>query len=96
MLPPGPLRAIALLVLLLPAAGQAQTPAREGNTWDWRHHQPTRAGVHHRERSAGVALSPSQRKALNKRVNRLGQNLLGKRPGHAASAPGDRSLEGRQ
>lgn len=73
--------AFVLLTLVVPATGRAQIPGREGNTWDWRHHQPTRAGVQRRERAAGVAQSPSQQKALNGRVKRLGKQLLGNRPG---------------
>ncbi len=86
-----PLRAVALVMLLLPAAAQAQIPAREGNTWNWRHHQPTRAGIQQRERAAGVALRPSKQRALNRRVKRLGQSLLARQPG-----PGDPPPEGRQ
>jgi len=89
---------LALLALLVPATGWAQIPAREGNTWDWRHHQPTRAGVQRRERAAGVAPSSSRQKALDGQVKQLDRQLLGHRPNGAARSPGprERPLEGPQ
>jgi len=89
---------LALLALLVPATGWAQVPAREGNTWDWRHHQPTRAGVQRRERSAGVAPSSSQQKALDGQVQQLNRQLLGHPPNGAAPSfgPRERPLEGSQ
>lgn len=75
--------AFALLMLLVPTLGWAQTPAREGNTWGWRHHQPTRAGIQRREHTSGVAPSPSQRKALDQQVERLDRRLLDKEPSAA-------------
>jgi len=89
---------LALLALLVPATGWAQIPAREGNTWDWRHHQPTRAGVQRRERAAGVAPSSARQKALDRQVKQLDRQLLGHRPNGAARSPGprERPLEGRQ
>ncbi len=52
-------RAAALAVVLLaaPAAAVAQTPApaREGDIWDWRDHQPTAAQVQQNAKAAGVA-----------------------------------------
>jgi len=73
----------ALLMLLVPTIGSAQTPAREGNTWGWRHHQPTRAGIQRREHTSGIAPSPSQRKALDQQVERLDRRLLDKEPSAA-------------
>jgi len=72
-----------LLMLLVPTIGSAQTPAREGNTWGWRHHQPTRAGIQRREHTSGIAPSPSQRKALDQQVERLDRRLLDKEPSAA-------------
>ncbi len=80
--------AFALLMSFAPVAGRAQIPTREGNTWDWRHHEPTRTNVQRRERAAGVAPSRSQRKALNSQVERLDRQLLGNRPGNAGPAAG--------
>ncbi len=80
--------AFALLMLFVLAMGRAQTPAREGNTWGWRHHQPTRTGVQRRVRAAGVAPGPSQQKALNGQVEQLDKQLLGGRPGNAVPAAG--------
>ncbi len=73
----------ALLMLLVPTIGRAQIPAREGNTWGWRHHQPTRAGLQRREHTSGIAPSPSQRKALDQQVERLDRRLLDKEPSAA-------------
>ena len=80
--------ALALLTLFAPAAGRAQIPTREGNTWDWRHHEPTRPNVQRRERAAGVAPSRSQGKALNSQVERLDLQLLGNRPSNAGPTVG--------
>jgi hypothetical protein len=50
-----------------PAPSQAKTlakteaPAREGNIWDWRAHQPTEGQVEQQEKAAGVAPTPSEK-----------------------------------
>jgi hypothetical protein len=48
------------------AVGQDRVPIREGNTWDWRHHEPAPSVVSRDERAAGVApLAAQQEKATN-------------------------------
>lgn len=79
--------AAAVLVRLLAAAAlavpffavapaAAQTVPRNGNIWDFKAHQPTRAGVRRRERRAGVAASPAQARRNAGEVHQLDQHLL--------------------
>jgi hypothetical protein len=42
------------------AFAEEQTPARTGNIWNWRDHQPTETQVERDEKAAGVAPTPSQ------------------------------------
>jgi hypothetical protein len=64
------------------AAGQpqpaAQTPAREGNTWDWRDHQPTEGQVQQNEQAAGIAPTQSQQDSAAATVDQLYRQLLNK------------------
>ncbi len=73
------LPAVALVALLAPHAAvraHAQMPTHEGNTWDWRNHQPTAAEVQQEEKAAGLALTPSRRKSAADTLERLNQELL--------------------
>ena len=64
------------------AAGQpqsaAQIPAREGNTWDWRDHQPTQGQVQQNEQAAGIAPTQSQQDSAAATVDQLYKQLLSK------------------
>jgi hypothetical protein len=47
------------------AVGQDHVPIREGNTWDWRHHEPAPSLVNRDEQAARVApLAAQQEKPL--------------------------------
>lgn len=52
------------------------TPSRQANTWDWRHHQPTEAGVEQNEQAAGVASSPARQQSSAAAVDHLDRQLL--------------------
>jgi hypothetical protein len=71
---------VALLTLARPAGAQtrpadAQTPRREANTWGWRDRQPDQTQVTRRERQAGIAPSPAQRKATARELQRIDREL---------------------
>ena len=68
--------AVILALLAAPASAIAQTPAREGNIWDWRDHQPTEAQVQSRERAEGLAPTPAQRERNAATVDQLYQQLM--------------------
>jgi hypothetical protein len=74
------IRAMALTFVLLavPAAGfaQTQTPAREGDIWDWRDHQPTEAQTQQSEQAVGIAATKSQRDSTAAAVDQLYRQLL--------------------
>ena len=59
---------------IAPAA--AESVPRNGNIWDYKAHQPTRAEVRQRERRAGVAASPAQARRNAGEVQQLDQHLL--------------------
>jgi hypothetical protein len=71
-----PTIALALALLAAPATTFAQSgvPTREGNTWDWRDHQPTEAEVLQKEKAAGLA--PSQKDSNAATVDELYQQLM--------------------
>jgi hypothetical protein len=73
-----PTAILALALLAAPAAALAQTqvPAREGNIWDWRDHQPTEAQIQQNEKAAGVAPTPSQKDSTSATVDQLYRQLL--------------------
>ncbi|MCK8787602.1 hypothetical protein M0638_24860 [Roseomonas sp. NAR14] len=83
---PGLLLALACALPPRPVAAQAN-----GNTWDWRHHQPD-AGVAARERDAGVAPAPQVDRRLDQEVERLARQLGTPQP--APAAPGTTSPPG--
>ncbi len=66
------------------AAGQPQSAAqvqtREGNTWDWRDHQPTEPQVQQDERAAGVAPTQSEQDSAAATVDQLYRQLLQNKP----------------
>jgi hypothetical protein len=51
----------ALLAAPAAAFAQSRVPARDGNVWAWRDHQPTEDDVTQKERAAGITPTPSQR-----------------------------------
>jgi hypothetical protein len=69
---------LSLALLAAPAAAFAQSgvPAREGNVWAWRDHQPTEADVSQKEKAAGIAPTPSQRDSDSGAVDELYQQLM--------------------
>jgi hypothetical protein len=66
----------ALLAAPAAAFAQAGVPAREGNVWAWRDHQPTQDDVSHKEKAAGIAPTPSQRDLDSFAVDELYQQLM--------------------
>jgi len=56
---------------------QAAVPAREGNIWGGRKHQPTEPQVQQDEQAAGVAPTPSQSHSAAAMEDRLNRQLLG-------------------
>jgi hypothetical protein len=72
-----PAAVLSFALLAAPAAGLAdQVPTREGNTWDWRDHQPTEAQVRRQEKAAGIAPTPSQSASDASTVDRLYRQLM--------------------
>jgi hypothetical protein len=69
---------LAAVLLAAPAAAvaQAPAPAREGDIWDWRDHQPTAAQVQQKAKAAGVAPTQSQRNSTTATVDHLYQQLM--------------------
>jgi hypothetical protein len=73
---------LALLTVLalggIPALAGAQdsAPTREGNTWDWRHHEPNPSVVHRDERAAGVDPSAAQQKKATDNVESLYSQIM--------------------
>jgi hypothetical protein len=72
---------IVLIVLALIAAPaladeQDNVPTREGNTWDWRHHEPNPSVVRRDEDAAGVNLSQAQEEKANGDVESLYRQLM--------------------
>jgi hypothetical protein len=80
-----PARGVAQAPAAAPASDQTRspgqpaptTPARQANTWDWRHHQPTEAHVRQKENAAGIVPSPVQRQSSTGTVDHLDRQLLG-------------------
>ena len=66
---------LALLLIASAAPALAQ-PAREGNIYDWRDHQPTEGSVQAKERAAGVAPPAAASAANGEAVDQLGKQLL--------------------
>jgi hypothetical protein len=58
------------------AFAQSSTPARVGNIWDWRDHQPTQTQTMQNEKAAGVAPSQSQIDANAAAEQQLYRQLL--------------------
>ena len=65
---------VALGCAAVPAG--AHTAAREGNTWDWRKHEPDPARVRREERRDGL-ITPQQAPRQNRKVEGLANKLLG-------------------
>jgi hypothetical protein len=76
----GTTAAILLSMAILAATAQAQ-PARNGNVWDGKSHEPAAGAVESQQRSAGVAPAPEKEKALNNEVDNTADKLLEHRPG---------------
>jgi hypothetical protein len=73
-----PIVALTFALLAAPGAAFAQSgvPAREGNVWGWRDHQPTEAEVSREEKAAGIAPMQSQRDSNAASVDELYQKLM--------------------
>jgi hypothetical protein len=67
---------VALLAAPAAAFAQTQVPAREGNIWGWRDHQPTEAQVLKNEAASGVELTSTQRHAAASTVDQLYRQLM--------------------
>ncbi|HYZ31497.1 MAG TPA: hypothetical protein VE684_04340 [Crenalkalicoccus sp.] len=84
--------ALALPIAALPGGssraqqggGSAAPPARIGNTYDWRHHDPTQAEAESLEQAQGLAPNPQQQSRDAAEVDQLYRQLMGSSP----SAPG--------
>ncbi len=81
---PTPLR--AQTTAPAPAPGAGAPPARIGNVWNGRSHQPT-AAVKGREAEAGVAAPDQQKSRQNRQLDRLGQKLIDKAQSAGAAKP---------
>jgi hypothetical protein len=73
------LRLAVWLVALAPTIAAAQTarngPARNGNVWDGKAHQPTAADVTGRERQSGIAPPDPHARAQQEDLDRMGRQL---------------------
>ncbi len=76
---------LGVVVLVIAAVALAQ-PARNGNVWDGRAHQPS-AGVNGSEAAAGVAPSDNTVQRQDRDLDTMGQKLIDKAQQGAASAP---------
>ncbi len=68
--------ALAAALLMAAPAAFAQAP-RNGDEYNGKNHQPTKAQVVGKERAAGVAPSPARAGADNRSVEQLDRQLLG-------------------
>ena len=68
----------ALALAMVPAVAVAQggIPTREGNTWDWRHHEPEPSEVHLDEQAARIAPSSGQQQQSDDEVEQLYHQLM--------------------
>src|SRR5947209_2727391 len=72
---------IALLIMLALCATPAfaeedSAPIREGNTWDWRHHEPVPSVVHRDEQAARVDPTTVQQEKATDDVESLYRQLM--------------------
>jgi hypothetical protein len=73
---------IALLAVLAAAAppgfsaAQRDVPTREGDTWDWRDHEPDPSMVRQEEKAAGITSSSPQRQKADDEVESLYKQLM--------------------
>ena len=58
------------------AAEQNQVPTREGETWNWRDHEPVPSEVQREEQAQGIALPNGQQKKENDDVESLYRQLM--------------------
>ena len=70
------MRMLVTGILLAATSAVAAPVPRNGNTYDFKHHQPTYAGVVRREHRAGVEASPAQVKRNARTVQQLDRKLL--------------------
>lgn len=83
-----PLALAAALLLPLPAPAQDQAVPREGDIWNGKAHVLPPSEIHEEEKSAGVALSPAQRRSQDEAVERLERRALqGVQEGPGAGSP---------
>ncbi len=69
---------LTVLPLGMPARAWEQTPppARNGNIWDGRAHEPVPSEVQQQERAAGIVPSPRQQQATDDELERTYWKLL--------------------
>jgi hypothetical protein len=76
---------VAVTFALVAARGlayaQSEVPDRNGNTWDWRDHQPTEAGVSRKEKAAGITPTPARSRSNSATVDELYRQLMHQPPG---------------
>jgi hypothetical protein len=65
----------AAAMLLATSYTIARSAPNDGNVWDWRDHQPTRAQTVQKEKAAGVEPTKAERKSKAITENRLDQQL---------------------
>ena len=58
------------------AAPQDGVPTRDGNTWDWRHHEPVPSAVSRKEQAAGIDTSAAQQEKTTDDVESLYRQLI--------------------
>ena len=83
---PTPLLAQTTTPAPAPGAGAGAPPARIGNVWNGKSHQPT-AAVKGREAEAGVAAPDQQKAQQNRQLDRMGQKLIDKAQNAGAAKP---------
>jgi hypothetical protein len=79
---------VLLIFPMMPGVALAQsqqTPSREGNIWGGAVHDPNPKIVGPEERAAGVAPSPHQQEKIDKKEDRLYQELMTTAPNSHAS-----------
>jgi hypothetical protein len=82
MTSPSSLSLMTLLTVLglgaapLSSGAQESARTREGNTWDWRHHEPDPSVVHRDEQTAGVDPSAAQQERATDDVESLYSEIM--------------------
>jgi hypothetical protein len=73
---------VALGLAMAPAVARAQNsvPVQEGNTWDWRHHEPQPSEVRRDEKATGIAPPSAQQQKADDEVESIYRQLLRNEP----------------